>query len=1180
MISYLLKLLALILASFAVIFTYYWKDFSFHNESFSWYAIYIVFILISYSIYKFFQIFLTEDKVRFSPFSIFLYFILHLFLLNIVFFSVSSQPLGYSMILFFKIIFYSIIPIFLVLMSYSAWKKILNYVSSFSSETITFKFLSSLWLGFSIFLTILTILWSLGLYNIYSVLFIVLLFVWLSFKELKDTFSSIFSYNIEFEKHETESDDIFKQINFYLLSSEFLFIVLTFLLSVNLINIVRPMPIGWDDLWVYMNYPQMMALSWDIKWFWMVAWQTFTWIGFMIHSNVQAFFLNNVGWILSSIVMVLAVWDLLKNTKKTFINIPLLVATMIMSMPMVIFQQAKDMKLDTGLLFMTVIAMYMIYYIFLKYIGYTEEISIKNKNWKISEKISTINWKETIEIKVEEKTEKTFSLFSYKFNSFWESDLFKNKSYLVYIFIIWIIAWIAFAIKFTTLMLVIAFVWIIFFAKLWFSWFLWYFAIFLAIFTKANLWSYMNVVYPKDNISLINNFSYTAIFVWILLLIYSVYKYKIKAFKKTLILLVIFSVWFVTSILPWIAKNIYESAPNITISSLLFGKWTNFNLDYTKIYTKEQIADIEKKYSSALSINSSWTTENEDMWRYLGYDKWANNFLKMPYNLTMQTNQRWEFTDITFLYLALLPVVLLFLAFRFNFLAIGIIWLLWLEYLLFVDSIWISNFIIFLDKYSSIFLWLDNLINILNYDFFKHIDLLYSNLHNNFTYFIWSFELPWAYLPIFLSFLFPAIYFIYWLKNDKKSQLFRLNMIFAFVYIFLWTIAAFWIVWYGIALYFSLILMIAIWLDYLSSYFDNDSDKEKIIKLFWSIIALWVVSVYFFNSSFPHWFTNLQSSSYISFKAWQVSQVIGIFDSHPDYFKILFELNIKDEMKAKIVSDVKSMATNESLVKILEKITTAEDLDNLLKEIQTQEINWADALTMQNLRQESNKLREALYDATLYPTKETKNKEWIYRIGTFLKYFISENQSRFLDDSLVTEFHKYIYDENPDIAIERIKKLWAKYFLTDLNAATIDKDPRHDLTTRFEELLFSYTSPKLELISTDSMCLQIALEDYKKSDKSESSKKQYMTIAWVNYESYEKQTDWTEKTINRWTKQLACYNYILKLLQEDKINETNYSYLVPIKNYLNQKQITDQSELFNIFQQYITHWWLAVFKIR
>jgi hypothetical protein len=93
------------------------------------------------------------------------------------------------------------------------------------------------------------------------------------------------------------------------------------------------------------------------------------------------------------------------------------------------------------------------------------------------------------------------------------------------------------------------------------------------------------------------------------------------------------------------------------------------------------------------------------------------------------------------------------------------------------------------------------------------------------------------------------------------------------------------------------------------------------------------------------------------------------------------------------------------------------------------------------------------------------------------------------------EFHKYIFDKNPDIAIERIKKLGTSYFLTDLNAATIDRDPRHDLTKRYEELLFSYTSDKLELVSTDSMCLRVALDDYKKSDKSETAKKQYMTIA-------------------------------------------------------------------------------------
>jgi hypothetical protein len=47
-----------------------------------------------------------------------------------------------------------------------------------------------------------------------------------------------------------------------------------------------------------------------------------------------------------------------------------------LAMPMVVFQQAKDMKLDPGLLFVTVISMYMIFYVFLKYIGYKEEETI------------------------------------------------------------------------------------------------------------------------------------------------------------------------------------------------------------------------------------------------------------------------------------------------------------------------------------------------------------------------------------------------------------------------------------------------------------------------------------------------------------------------------------------------------------------------------------------------------------------------------------------------------------------------------------------------------------------------------------------------------------------------------------------------------------------------------------
>jgi hypothetical protein len=49
---------------------------------------------------------------------------------------------------------------------------------------------------------------------------------------------------------------------------------------------------------------------------------------------------------MSVIVIILVLTSLLKNNKKTFINLPFLASAIFISMPMVIFEQAKDMKLD------------------------------------------------------------------------------------------------------------------------------------------------------------------------------------------------------------------------------------------------------------------------------------------------------------------------------------------------------------------------------------------------------------------------------------------------------------------------------------------------------------------------------------------------------------------------------------------------------------------------------------------------------------------------------------------------------------------------------------------------------------------------------------------------------------------------------------------------------------------
>jgi hypothetical protein len=67
--------------------------------------------------------------------------------------------------------------------------------------------------------------------------------------------------------------------------------------------------------------------------------------------------------------------------------------------------------------------------------------------------------------------------------------------------------------------------------------------------------------------------------------------------------------------------------------------------------------------------------------------------------------------------------------------------------------------------------------------------------------------------------------------------------------------------------------------------------------------------------------------------------------------------------------------------------------------------------------------------------------------------------------------------------------------LVDLNAATIDKDSRHNLTTRYERLLNTFTSDRLELIETDSICLKVALDSFSRSEKMSEDRAFYMSIA-------------------------------------------------------------------------------------
>lgn len=220
-----------------------------------------------------------------------------------------------------------------------------------------------------------------------------------------------------------------------------LLITLFVVISTNLANIVRPYPIGWDDLGVYMNYPKLLAFSESTSHLGNILWQTFTGIGFLHHNATFAFFLNQFGTVLA----LLGIWAGIRHfapKNHPIISLPLLASTIFMSLPMIVFQQAKDMKLDPGLLGISALAVVALFIAFEKPDG-------KSRN-------------------------------------------------ILYVIAGGLIG-IAFGIKVTTLMLIIAGIATLFYRILGLTGFMGYLSMFIGVFTSLRLWDFMNVNYPKDS---------------------------------------------------------------------------------------------------------------------------------------------------------------------------------------------------------------------------------------------------------------------------------------------------------------------------------------------------------------------------------------------------------------------------------------------------------------------------------------------------------------------------------------------------------------------------------------------------------------------------------------------------------------------------------------------------------
>jgi len=138
------------------------------------------------------------------------------------------------------------------------------------------------------------------------------------------------------------------------------------------------------------------------------------------------------------------------------------------------------------------------------------------------------------------------------------------------------------------------------------------------------------------------------------------------------------------------------------------------------------------------------------------------------------------------------------------------------------------------------------------------------------------------------------------------------------------------------------------------------------------------------------------------------------------------------------------------------------------------------------------------------------------------------------------------------------------YVLADLNAATIDKDPRRDLTRRFEELLWSFSSRKLDLVYSDNLCLKVA------RDVAGLSREEFLSLAGTNYDS------WIPNPVPRTAKQAACGKYVAQLLTNGE------AVAVPsLAGLLEQSKGKTPEEIADLAAQATAGTtWMAVFKIK
>ena len=186
----------------------------------------------------------------------------------------------------------------------------------------------------------------------------------------------------------------------------------------------------------------------------------------------------------------------------------------------------------------------------------------------------------------------------------------------------------AFALKATSLMLIIAIAGLFFYEYIGLLGFFGFFSVFVGFFTKFKLWGMMNVVYPSDNETLLTILGFGGMILGVLLIIGGIFTHFKKeeiahSLKHALIIALCFGGGALVFMSPWLVKNTYElraSGTRIDIGGLLNGTSKTYTVDYSTFRPEYKEISAKKEAEQAAAAQSG-TTLNEDFGRYFGYEE-------------------------------------------------------------------------------------------------------------------------------------------------------------------------------------------------------------------------------------------------------------------------------------------------------------------------------------------------------------------------------------------------------------------------------------------------------------------------------------------------------------------------------------------------------------------------------